>query len=318
MTESGRWDCVVVGGGAAGLSAALVLGRGRRRTLLVDTGEQSNLPDSGVGGMLGHEGRPPAELYEAGRHDLDELPTVEVRSATVSAGEGEDGHFTLTLDDGGRVDSRKLILAMGMDYLTEDLPGLRDLWGQSVFHCPFCHGWDVRDGALAVRGNGITGMHGALMIRGWSDDIVLLTDGPADYDDEARDKLGAAGIRVDERELKGIRTSDGSLAALEFTEGDDLERDAMMVTARLHQRSDLHVQLGVAIADPTPMAEDPLLVDQFKQTSIRGIFAAGDAAGEPPQVSIAAASGSFAGMVAIQHLLAEDFGLQLPPAMLEG
>ncbi|MGK2933301.1 MAG: NAD(P)/FAD-dependent oxidoreductase [Solirubrobacterales bacterium] len=308
-------DCVVIGGGSAGLSAALVLGRARRRTLLVDAGGQSNLPDPGVGGLLGHEGRPPAELYEAGRRDLEGLPSVEVRSGTVRDGAGEDQAFTLELDDGTSVTSRKVLLAMGMDYVTADLPGLTDLWGDSVFHCPFCHGWDVRDKAVAVRSNGAAALHGALMIRGWTDNVVLLTDGPADFGDGDRGKFEAAGIVIDERPLAGLKSRDGSLSAIEFTEGDDLERDAMLVAAQLHQRSDLPARLGAKNAEPTLMAKDALAVDQFKRTSVSGIFAAGDLAGDPAQVSIAAASGHAAALAVIQNLLAEDFGLPLPPAM---
>ena len=122
---------------------------------------QSNLPDPGVGGLLGHEGRPPAELYAAGRRDLEELPSVEVRSGTVRRAAAAATRTSRSNSTTARTESsRKLLLAMGMDYVTEDLPGLTELWGHSVFHCPFCHGWDVRDGALAVRGNGVTGSTG--------------------------------------------------------------------------------------------------------------------------------------------------------------
>lgn len=309
------WDSIVIGGGAAGLSAALVLGRARRHTLLVDAGKQSNLPDTGVGGLLGHEGRQPAELYAAGRRDLAAFPTVEVRSGTVRSGTGRDGAFVLELEDGIHEGSRKLLLAMGMDYVTNGLPGLKELWGRSVFHCPFCHGWDVRDGALAVRANGDAGTHAALMIRGWSDDIVLLTDGPADLDDGQQRKLAAAGIPIDERRLAGLKSEGGSLVAVEFTKGEDLERDALMVAPKQHQRSDLAAQFGIETADSTPMAENAIRVDAFKRTSVDGIFAAGDLAGDLPQVSIAAAAGSLAGMLVIQSLLAEDFGVPLPPTM---
>ena len=307
----------MVGGGAAGLSAALILGRARKRTLLVDAGNQSNLPDPGVGGLLGHEGTPPAELYAAGRRDLEELPSVEVRSGVVVDGRGEDQDFTVELEDGTTETARKILLAMGMDYVTADLPGLTELWGNSVFHCPFCHGWDVRDGAIAMRGNGGAALHGALMIRGWTDDVILLTDGPADLSINDLEKLEDAGIAVDERILAGLKARDGSLYAIEFTEGDDLERDAMLVATQLHQRSDLPARLGARDAEPTLMAKNALEVDAFKRTSVTGVFAAGDLAGDSPQVSIAAASGHAAAIALIQNLQAEDFGLPLPPAMLE-
>ena len=140
-----RWDCIVVGGGAAGLSAALVLGRARRRTLLVDAGEPSNLPAEGIGGLLGHDGRPPAELYAMGRAELGAYSTIELREGIVAGGEQVDGGFALDLAGGGRELTRRVILATGMAYRAPDLPGLAELWGRSVFHCPFCHGWEMRD-----------------------------------------------------------------------------------------------------------------------------------------------------------------------------
>ena len=178
MTES--WDCVVVGGGAAGLSAALVLGRARRRTLVVDDGNQSNLTASGIGGLLGHDGRPPAELYEIGRHELTAYPSVEVRTGAVIGGVRDDDGFGLDLGDGHHERTRRVVLATGMQYRPPEIPGLAELWGRSVFHCPFCHGWEVRDRPLAVLSRGERAIHSALLLRGWSDDIVLLTDGPAE------------------------------------------------------------------------------------------------------------------------------------------
>ena len=135
------WDCVVVGGGAAGLSAGLVLGRARRRTLLVDAGQQSNLAAHGIGGLLGHDGRPPGELYEAGRREIAAYPSVEVRTVEVVTGERAGDVFELELSDGRRERTRRVLLATGMEYRPPALPGLAELWGRSAFHCPFCHGW---------------------------------------------------------------------------------------------------------------------------------------------------------------------------------
>ncbi|MGB0121167.1 MAG: FAD-dependent oxidoreductase, partial [Solirubrobacterales bacterium] len=152
-------DCAVIGGGAAGLSAALVLGRARRRTLVVDAGQQSNRASHGVGGLLGHDGRDPSELYEIGRTELGAYPSVEIIDGeAVKAKRLESGEFEIAIDDGSVHTARRLILATGMEYRVDDLPGLDELWGNSVFHCPFCHGWEARDGALAIRGNGDQGV----------------------------------------------------------------------------------------------------------------------------------------------------------------
>ena len=190
-----RWECIIVGGGAAGLSAALVLGRARKRTLLVDAGAQSNRPAHGIGGLLGHDGRPPAELYASGRRELVAYPSVEVRDGAVTVASSTEGGFTVTLTDGSVELTQRLILATGMDYQIPELPGLAERWGRSVFHCPFCHGWEVRDRPLCVLdSDAVTGVHRALLLTGWSADVTLLTNGPAGLTDEDRDHLVAAGV----------------------------------------------------------------------------------------------------------------------------
>ncbi|MGB0120544.1 MAG: FAD-dependent oxidoreductase, partial [Solirubrobacterales bacterium] len=197
----------------------------------------------------------------------------------------------------------------------DDLPGLDELWGNSVFHCPFCHGWEARDGALAIRGNGDQGVYGALMLRGWSDDVILLTDGPADLTDEQRGKLEAAAVGVEERPLAGLRAENGDLAAVGFVDGAEIERSGLMVAPRLHQRTDLAAQLGASHADPNPMAADRLVVDAFQRSTVPGVFVAGDVSGQFPQVAAAIAAGSNAAAFIVQTLLSEDFGLPLPPAL---
>ena len=137
------WDCIVVGAGAAGLSAALVLGRARRRTLLVDSGEQSNRAAAAVGGFLGADGMAPAELYERSRASLERYPAVDFHAGSIVDGRTGGAGFELTTGDGDAVSSRCVLLATGMDYRPPHVPGVAERWGRSVFHCPFCHGWEV-------------------------------------------------------------------------------------------------------------------------------------------------------------------------------
>lgn len=309
MTDS--WDCIVVGGGAAGLSAGLVLGRARRKTLLIDAGEQSNLAAHGIGGLLGHDGRPPEELYARGRGELATYG-VAIRSGAVSdiGRVGEDFVVHLT---GGTVErTRRVLLATGMSYSPPDLPGVDKLWGRSVFHCPFCHGWEVADQPLAVLGRGDRAVHQALLLRCWSADIVVLTDGPAEFDDADFARLAGAGIRVDERTVTGLDGADGQLAAVVFADGSRLPRRGLLAGVTMGQRDRLAERLGVAAAAPTPVAEDPVGVDPLCRTSIPGVFAAGDITGEMPQVAAAIAAGSRAAAAVVQSLAAQDYGLPLP------
>jgi thioredoxin reductase len=307
-----NWDCIVVGGGAAGLSAALVLGRARRRTLLVDAGEPSNLPAEGIGGLLGHDGRPPAELYAVGRAELGAYPTVELRDGTVEGGSRVDGGFALDLAGGGRETTRRVILATGMEYQPPDLPGLAPLWGRSVFHCPFCHGWEMRDAALGVLGGGAGGLHRALLLRGWSDDMVLLSDGPAELGDDDRQRLSAAGVELDERPVARLIAREDALAAVEFADGSRLPREGLLVPVTAAQRSPLAAQLGAEHAEPGPVVADAVVVDAMFRTTADGVSAAGDLSAQLPQVAGAISAGSLAAVGVVQGLMAEDHGLETP------
>jgi thioredoxin reductase len=302
------WDCVVVGGGAAGLSAALVLGRARRRTLVVDAGRQSNRVAEGMGGLLGHDGVPPAALYATGRQELAAYRSVEVRTGQVRRGERrDDGLFVLELDDGSHQASLRVVLAVGMDYdyRRRDLPGMAERWGRSVFHCPFCHGWEVRDRALGVLDRGPSGVRRALTLRMWSDDLTLLADGPAELGTEERERLRAAGVAVDEGSVVGLRGPGDTLTAVVFADGDERPCGGLLVPVTLRQRSRLAGQLGAVAAPEGPVAVDAVEVDPLGQTSVPGLFAAGDLTGRMPSVANAIASGS-AAAAGVVHSLADE------------
>lgn len=322
MKMNGTWDCIVVGGGAAGLSAALVLGRARRRTLLVDAGEQANLPAHGIGGLLGHDGRPPSELYELGRQELAGYPAVEVRSdsavgasAVSGPGDGEPesagGRFDVELTSGTTERARTLVLTTGMSYTRPKIPGVEELWGDSVFHCPFCHGWEARESPLAMHGNGDKGMHGALMLRGWTDDVVLLTDGPSELDEDRTNRLTAAGVAIDERPVAELLARDGRLSEIVFADGERLAREGMMVAALLQRTDGLAEPLGLELRGDSPMVTGAIKVDNVQETNVAGVFAAGDVTGHSPNIVGAISSGSMAATGAVRILLAEDFGLPI-------
>lgn len=300
-----HWDCVVVGGGSAGLSAALVLGRARRRTLLIDAGEQSNLPAAGIGGLHGHDRRPPAELYEAGRAEIAAYPSVEVRTEeAVRDARCMDEGFELELGDGSSVGSRKLLLASGMEYRPPDLPGLRERWGGAVFHCPFCHGWEVRERRLGVLGGGLKGTQKAILLRAWSEEVTLLTDGEGELGAEERARLDAAAVAIEERPVERLLGAGPELEAVEFRDGSQAKLEGLLVSVSLHQRSDLASRLGVVFA-PGPLSEETIEVDARFETAIDGLYAAGDACAPMPSVANAVASGSTAAAMIVQALTSE-------------
>ncbi len=300
-----EWECLVIGGGAAGLSAALVLGRARKRTLVIDAGRQSNRAAHGIGGLLGHDGRPPAELYELGRKELEQYPSVEVRSGEVRIAKRCGTGFQVELADGTRERVKRVLLAMGMDYRPPELPGLEEIWGTSVFHCPFCHGWEVRDQPLAVLAEGERAVHMATLMRGWSDDVVLLTGGSGGLDAEHRAGLSGAGVTVDDRQVAGLASERGELTAVVFADGSRLPRRGLLVPTTLHQRTDLAAQLGVKFAAAGPVSVDAIEVDAMSRTSVPGVFAAGDVCAQMPQVAAAVSAGSLAAVSVVQSLMEE-------------
>ena len=298
------WDCIIVGGGAAGLSAALVLGRARQRTLLVDAGAQSNLPAEGIGGLLGHDGRPPGELYAAARRELGAYPTVELVRGEVAAGSRDRGSVDLRLVDGSEHRARRVLLATGMDYQRPALPGIEQRWGRSVFHCPFCHGWEVRDRNLGVLDPAATGPHRALLLREWSDEVTLYAGGPAAFGEEDAARLRAAGITVEERPVVELRGPGTALRTVCLEGGAERACEGLLVAVTLRQRSGLAAELGVALADPGPLAVDAVRVDPTCHTNVPEVYAAGDAAAAMPSVANAIAAGSVAAAMIVHDLVA--------------
>jgi thioredoxin reductase len=302
------WDCIVVGAGAAGLSAALVLGRARRRTLVVDAGEQSNLPAEEIGGLLGQDGRPAAEFYAAGREEIAAYPSLELRSGEVVRGERLDDGFLLELADGSRERARRVLLATGMEYRYPSLPGIAERWGGSVFHCPFCHGWEVRDRPLAVLDRGATGAQRAILLRAWSEDVTLLSNGPAELEAEEAERLRAAGIPVDERPVTGLRGPEDTLTAVVFADGGEHACQGLLVPITLHQRSTLAEQLG-AVTVAARLAADAVEIDASFHTNVPGLSAAGDATPHMPSVANSVAAGSSAAAMIVHGLMDEVHSL---------
>jgi thioredoxin reductase len=252
-------------------------------------------------------------LYAIGRRELSAYPSVKIRDGRVVAGQQlDDDQFELEIDDGEHVRGRRVLLATGMKYCPPQLPGLGDLWGKSVFQCPFCHGWEMRDKRLACLAAGDEAVHSALMLRGWSDDVVLLTDGAAQLDAEERRMLSAAKIAIDERRIVELVGEDGQLRAIAFADGTRLQRDGLLVEAPLRQQSTLAEQLGAACT-PGPLAADAIGVDSLHRATVPTVFAAGDVCTEQPYVAGSIAAGSQAAMIVVQSLLAEEFGLPYPP-----
>jgi thioredoxin reductase len=231
----------------------------------------------------------------------------------VRSGKRVDDVFELELSDGSHERARRVLLATGMEYRPPEVKGLMDCWGTSVFHCPFCDGWEWRDQPLAVLARGEKAIHSALLLRGWTDDLVLLTDGPADLSDGDRGRLAEARVKIDERPVAELISCDAELEAVQFSDGGRLEFRGLLAATTLHQRSRLAEELGAEPGEATPFGEAPVQVDGLCRTSTPGVFAAGDVSTQlPPSVASALAAGSLAAMSVVQSLLADECGLPVP------
>jgi thioredoxin reductase len=280
--------------------------------VVIDSGEQSNRASPVIGGLLGYDQRPPAELYAAGRRELSSYASVEYRFGQVRRGSCGDGGFELEVDDGRPIHARRVLLTTGMQYCPPDIPGLAELWGTSVFQCPFCHGWEMRDKRLAALAAGAEAVHAALMLRGWSDDVVVLTDGRSDLSPADLNALRSVDVAMDDRRIVELIGHDGELTEIAFADGTRMQRDGLLVEAPLRQRTPLAEQLG-ATCTPSPLAAEAIGVDEIHRTDVGGVFAAGDACTQQPHLAGAVAAGSQAAMIIVQNLLADEFGLPYPP-----
>ncbi|WP_199439896.1 NAD(P)/FAD-dependent oxidoreductase [Umezawaea beigongshangensis] len=294
------YDVAVIGGGPGGLNAALVLGRSRRRTLVVDAGGGRNAAATAVHGLIGAEGISPTDLRKVAREQLDHYPDVRVHDGRVDAVTGELDRFEL-LVDGEEVAARRVVLATG---ITEDLPdvaGVRERWGRGVLGCPYCHAWEYRDQPLAVLGGDDADCDFAVQLSRWSSDVVLCTGGREDLARERRAALGRRGVRVRAERVERVEGPDGTVENVVFDTGERLACTAVFLHARTRQASELPQLLGCAVLD-----DDSVRVDEHGRTDVPGVYAVGDMArrAEAPSgfafVATAAAAG-FVTATAVDH-----------------
>lgn len=229
MDINESYDVVVVGGGAAGLSAAMVLGRSRRSVLVIDAGEPRNAYADHMHNYLGREGAKPTELLEIGREEVGRYG-VEVLPGRVSSAARTGSGFALGLEDGSSVSSRRLVLATGVVDVLPEVPGLEERFGRDVLHCPYCHGWEVADLPLGIVASGPDCVERALLFRQWSDDLVILLNGQPAPHGEAAEKLAARGIRVVPGEIAQVVIEDDALTGVELVGGEVVARRALVVT----------------------------------------------------------------------------------------
>jgi thioredoxin reductase len=274
MKTAFDFDVVVVGGGPAGLTAGLILGRSLNRVLLCDAGPPRNAAAEHIQGFVTRDGTPPSEFRRIGREQLRPYG-VQVRDGTrVESVVREGAGFRVSLGGGESVSARHVLLATGMVDVLPELPGYRELWGKSVFQCPYCHGWEVRGRPWGVLATSEHMLEFALFITGWTPDVVLFTDGAFSVTEELRERLHRAGVRLEERRVRALLPRDGHLEAVELQDGTRVPREVLFT--RPPQRQPPLVQglvqeLGLVLDESGFVKVDPQ-----GRTSVPGLWAAGD------------------------------------------
>ena len=296
-------EVIIVGAGPAGLSAALVLGRACRRVRVFDHGRPRNARARAVNGYLTRDGMPPLEFLRTAREELARYDTVRLENAEVVETHCTDGGgFAVRLQDGRRFTCRKLLVATGVTDNVPDIPGVQQLYGRGVFHCPYCDGWERRGQRLVVYGRGARGHGLSMELLGWSRDVTLCSDGPCELDDDRRAQLRRNGIDVHESRVARVETDDGRVTRVVFDTGASVGCDALFFTTGQHQASRFASTLGCRFND-----KGTVHTGRHESTDVPGLYVAGDASRDVQWVIIAAAEGAEAAFAMAQDLIKESW-----------
>lgn len=308
MTETKRYDVVVLGGGAAGLSGALMLGRARRSVLVVDGGEPRNAPAEHMHGFLGYDGASPLELLKAGRDEVTGYG-VEIVTGQALRTSKEDGEFVVDLDTGLRVRARRLLAATGIVDELPDIAGLAQRWGRDVVHCPYCHGWEFRDEAVGVLSTGPVSVHQTLLFRQLTGKVVHLTHTGPDLTGEEAGQFAARGITVVDGEIVSVEVAEDRITGVRLSSGEVVPLRAIVVAPRSRPRADALAPLGLL---PAPHANgEHIPADPTGRTEVPGVWVAGNLTNPMATVVMSAASGSTAGAVINADLVEEETRLSV-------
>lgn len=285
MTSSPQYDVAIVGGGPAGLSAALALGRARKRVLLSDYGQRRNAAAEHIHNFVTRDGTPPNEFRAIARQELAEYPNVEIRDERVLAIQGERGAFQIEFSS-DRFNARRVLLCMGMMDEMLPIPGYDGAWGHSIFQCPYCHGWEVRERAWGYLAHSAERLPFGTFLRGWTRDVMVFTNGAFEVPEATLEEFRAASVKLETRRITRLVQQEGALEALELEDGTRVSRE-ILFTHPPQRQVELVSALGLKLDGDGFVEVDPMT----RQTSIPGIYAGGDLTTRMQGASFASAQG---------------------------
>ncbi len=296
-------DCVIVGGGPAGLNAALVLGRARRNVILFDNNSPRNAVTQESHGFITRDGIKPREFREIAHQDIAKYPSIMIRNEKIIDVKKTGMHFEVVTEKGECIEGKKVILATGLKEIHPAIENIMDFYGKSLFSCPYCDGWELKDLPLMIISESYSAFHMAKTVYNWSKDLIVCTNGKKILTVEQMNMLQRKGIKVYEQKIKSLIGGNGSLEAVIFEDGEEVKRNGGFVTPKWIQATTFGQSLGCKTQEL-----GGIITDQFGRTNIEGLYAAGDTSViAPSQVIIAAAEGSRAAMGVNTDLSQDDF-----------
>jgi len=293
LMENSLLDVIIVGGGAAGLSGALALARSRRKVVVIDDGHQRNLPADAVHNYLTRDGLPPAEIVRIGREEVCRYGG-RIETGRVISASSDGSVFVVALADGRQVRARRMLIASGLTDELPNLPGLAERWGRDVIHCPYCHGWEVRDKVIGVLATSPMAMHQAFLFRQLTSTVIVLLHTQPRLADDVLERLQARGIEVVEAVVEGLNLVDDKLVGVRLSGGRVVQVEALAIQTQLHANVAFASGLGLtAVSHPMGVGE-ALKTTGFGRTDVPGVWVAGNAGDLVGQVITSAANGLMA------------------------
>ncbi len=296
------FEAIIIGGSYAGLSAAMSLGRSLRKTLVIDSGKPCNIQTPHSHNFLTQDGIPPAEISALAKDQAAEYDTVEFYDGKAISAQKKDFGFEITVENGEKFNSKKLIAASGIVDEIPDIKGFKESWGISLIHCPYCHGYEYRDKKTAIVANGDKAVHISSLVKNLTQNVTILTRGKANFTAEQLEKLKNNQIEIIETEISELKHENGYVKSLLFSDGTERSFKAVYAALPFHQHSDIPKELG---CESTEFGH--LKTDQFQKTNIPGLFVCGDSASMMRSVSNAVMTGNVAGVMVNMELVTDCF-----------
>jgi thioredoxin reductase len=297
-----EFDVIIIGGSYAGLSAAMALGRALRNVLVIDSGKPCNRQTPQSHNFITHDGETPSIILNKAKEQVMRYATVTFNNGIAISGRKLDGKFQIETENGERFYASKLMFTTGVRDIMPSIEGFAECWGISVLHCPYCHGYEVRNEPTGILANGDMGFELARLINHWTNDLILFTNGPSNLTPEQVQKIESHNIKIIETEIEGIEHDNGQLKFLRLKSGERFALNAIYARPAFNQHCTIPVDLGCELTE-----QNLLKVDAFQRTTMAGIFAAGDNSTLMRSVALAVAGGGFAGASINKDLIDELF-----------